>query len=126
MLIRPERAEGAQGKNVVIGETRPKNVNDKILAKEVVLEKALDGKELIKITVKAKVPGGKKVLLLLEVGLLSRTDRSDRFRRPVRPVRPRADRELSSPSTRKRVLGSRMCQRFKGRWLLSNQPLANF
>ena len=58
MLIRPEQAEGAQGKNVVIGETRPKNVNDKILAREVVLEKAPDGKELIKITVKAKVPGG--------------------------------------------------------------------
>jgi len=43
---------------VVIGEARPKNVNDKILAKEVVLEKAPDGKELIKITVKAKVSGG--------------------------------------------------------------------
>ena len=58
VLIRPEQAEGAQGKNVVIGETRPKNVNDKILAREVVLEKAPDGKELIKITVKAQVPGG--------------------------------------------------------------------
>ena len=42
---------------MVIGETRPKNVNDKILAREVVLEKAPDGMELIKITVKAKVPG---------------------------------------------------------------------
>ena len=126
VLIRPKQAKGAQGKNVVIGETWPKNVNDKILDREVVLEKAPDGKELIKITVKAKVPGGKKVLLLLQVGLLSRTDRSDRFCRPVRPVSPRADRELSSPSSRKRVLGSRMCQRFKGRWLLRNQPLASF
>ena len=60
VLIRPEQAEGAQGKNVVIGETRPKNVNDKILDREVVLEKASDGKELIKITVKAKVPGGQE------------------------------------------------------------------
>ena len=58
VMIQPEQAEGAQGKNVVIGETRPKNVNDKILDREVVLEKAPDGKELIKITVKAKVPGG--------------------------------------------------------------------
>ena len=41
---------------MVIGEARPKNVNDKILAREVVLEKAPDGKELIKITVKTQVP----------------------------------------------------------------------
>ena len=61
---------------MVIGEARPKNVNDKILAKEVVLEKAPDGKELIKITVKLKCPGGKRVLLPLQVDLLSRTDRS--------------------------------------------------
>ena len=57
VLLRPKQAEGAKGKNVVIGETRPKNVDDKILAREVVLEKAPDGKELIKITVKAHVPG---------------------------------------------------------------------
>ena len=60
VLLWPEQAEGAEGKNVVIGETRPKNVNDKILAREVVLEKAPNGKELIKITVKAKVPGGQE------------------------------------------------------------------
>ena len=60
VLIRPEQAEGAEAKNVVFGETRPKNVNDKILAREVVLEKAPDGKELIKITVKAHVPRGQE------------------------------------------------------------------
>jgi len=60
VLIRPEQAEGAEGKNVVIGEARPNNVNDKILAREVVLEKAPDGKELIKIAVKAQVPGGQE------------------------------------------------------------------
>ena len=37
VLLRPEQAEGAKGKNVVIGETRPKSVDDKILAREVVL-----------------------------------------------------------------------------------------
>ena len=68
VLLRPEQAEGAEGKNVVFGETRPKNVDDKILAREVILEKAPDGKELIKITVKAKCPAGKKVLLPLQVG----------------------------------------------------------
>ena len=58
ILIRPEQAKGAKGKNVINGEPRPKNVNDKILAREVTLEKAPDGKELLKITVKASRPGG--------------------------------------------------------------------
>ena len=81
VLIRPEQAEGAKGKNVVIGETRPKNVDDKILAREVVLEKAPDGNELIKITVKAHVPGGQE----------SSSDAASRLAvqdRPVRPVSP--------------------------------------
>ena len=43
VLLWPEQAKGVVGKNVVIGEARPKNVNDKILAREVVLEKAPDG-----------------------------------------------------------------------------------
>src|SRR6185503_21129236 len=53
VLIRPEQAEGAKGKNVIIGEPRPKNINDKIQTREVTLEKTLDGKESLKITVKA-------------------------------------------------------------------------
>ena len=57
VLIRPEQAEGAKGKNVIIGEERPKNVNDKILAREVVLEKTPDGKESLRITLKASRPG---------------------------------------------------------------------
>ena len=58
VLIRPEQAEGAKGKNMIIGEERPKNVNDKILAREVVLEKTSDGQESLKITLKASRPGG--------------------------------------------------------------------
>ena len=78
VLIRPEQAEGAKGKNVIIGEERPKNVNDKILAWEVVLEKTPDGKESLKITLKASRPGGQ-------------TSSSQNSSRPVtqaRPVRP--------------------------------------
>ena len=63
----------------MIGETRPQNFDDKILAKEVVLEKAPDGKELIKITVKANVPGRQ------EGASSSRPAVQDR---PVRPVSP--------------------------------------
>jgi len=58
VFIRPEQAAGAKGKNVIIGEGRPKNVNDKILAREVVLEKTPDGKESLRITLKASRPGG--------------------------------------------------------------------
>lgn len=42
---------------MIIGEERPENVNDKILASEVVLEKSLDGKESLEITVKVLGPG---------------------------------------------------------------------
>ena len=47
-------------KNVIIGEPRPKNVNDKIQAREVTMEKTLDGKESLKITVKVSRPGGQE------------------------------------------------------------------
>ena len=58
VLIRPEQAEGAKGKNIIIGEPRPRNVNDKILARKVTLEKTPDGKESLKITVKASILNG--------------------------------------------------------------------
>ena len=89
----------------MIGETRPQNFDDKILAKEVVLEKAPDGKELIKITVKAHVPGGQEGA--------SSSSRPAVQDRPVRPISLRADQGLSSLSARKWVLGSGMCQRFR-------------
>jgi len=116
VLIRPEQAEGAKGKNVVIGEIRPKHADDKILAREVVLEKAPDGKELIKVTVKAQVPGRQEG----SSAAASRPAVQDR------PVSPRADQRLSSPSARKWVLGSGMSRRFRGRLLFRNQPLVNF
>ena len=47
------QAEGAKGKNVVIGDPRPMNVNDKILAREVVKEKTSDGEQTLKITIRA-------------------------------------------------------------------------
>jgi len=53
ILILPEQAEGEKGKNVIIGEPRPKNVNDKILAREVTLGKTPNGKDSLKITIKA-------------------------------------------------------------------------
>ena len=51
MLIRPEQAERAKGKNVVIGDLRPMNTSDKILAREVIKEKSDDGKDTLKIII---------------------------------------------------------------------------
>jgi len=41
VLLRNKQAEGAKGKNVVIGEVRQKNADDKILDREIVLKKLL-------------------------------------------------------------------------------------
>jgi len=60
VLIRPEQVEGAKGKNIIIGEPRPKNINDKIQAREVTMEKTPDREESLKITVKASRPGGQE------------------------------------------------------------------
>ena len=60
ILIRPDQADGAKGKNVVIGDPRPMNANDKILAREVVKEKTDDVKDTLKITIRAPRLGGGK------------------------------------------------------------------
>jgi hypothetical protein len=44
MLIRPEQVEAAQGKNVVIGEKRTITTDEKVLSREVVVEKPLMAK----------------------------------------------------------------------------------
>ena len=47
VLIRLEQAKGAKGKHVVIGDPRPMNIGDKILAREVIKEKTDDGKDTL-------------------------------------------------------------------------------
>ena len=101
-------------KNVIIGEPRPKNVNDKILARKVTSEKTPDGKESIKITVKASRPEGKRVPHETRVGLPSRHDRSDQSPLPVRPVSQKAEPKLSSLRAQKWVLGKSTSQWCKG------------
>ena len=87
MLIRPDQAEGAKGKNVIIGYERPLTIDNKILARKVIQEKAPNGKKNMRIILKPRTLGGKEVLLQA-TGLLLSRDRSNRFLRPVRPVRP--------------------------------------
>ena len=116
VLLRPEQDEGAQGKNVVIGDPRPMNANDKILAREVVPEKTPDGKPTLTIFVNAPKPGGQA----------SSSSQSAVQARPVRPVsstgqtgsndlsdRPREQPRTLNRSVRKRVLGRQMCQNYK-------------
>ena len=50
ILIRPEQADKAQGKNVIIGEPRVAQNVEKNLGRKVVLEKDDEGKNKLKIT----------------------------------------------------------------------------
>ena len=100
-------------KNVIIGEPRPKNINNKIQTREVTMEKTHDGKESLKITVKASRPGGQESSSQKTFGLQLRHDQSDRPPQLVRPVRQKASSEFSSLSARKKVLGGLMSQRCK-------------
>ena len=58
VLIRHDQAEGAKGKNMVIGDDRPLTVDNKILAREVIQEKAPDGKKNLRIMLKPRILGG--------------------------------------------------------------------
>ena len=111
VLLRPEQAEGAQGKNVVIGDPRLMNANDKILAREVVAEKTPDGKPTLRIFVNAPKPGGqtssssqravqeKPVIPVSPTGQTGPTgqtrsnDRSDRPREQHRTFKPKRPKE---------------------------------
>ena len=58
VLIRPDQAEGAKGKNVIIGDDRPLTVDNKILAREVIQEKTPDGKKNMRIILKPRTLRG--------------------------------------------------------------------
>ena len=58
VLIRPDQAEGAKGKNMIIGDDRPLTVDNKILAREVIQEKTPDGKKNLRIILKPRTLGG--------------------------------------------------------------------
>jgi hypothetical protein len=59
VLIQPEQVEAAKGKNLVIGKKCTITTEEKILSREVVVEKTVDGKESLKITIKAPTLGGR-------------------------------------------------------------------
>jgi hypothetical protein len=53
VLVRPKQAEETWGKNVIIGEKCTITTDEKVLSREVVVEKTTDGKQSLKITIKA-------------------------------------------------------------------------
>ena len=102
VLIRPEQAERAKGKNVFIGDPRPMDTSDKILAREVIKEKTDDGKDTLKIIVRNPRLRGQ--------GSSPPENWSAEQARPVRPVSPTGQTALVtfpgllSQSVRKWVL----------------------
>ena len=88
---------------MIIREEKTKNINDKILAREVIKEKTDDGKDTLKITIRNPRLGGQ--------GSSPPENRSAAQARPVRPVSPTGQTGLatvpglSSQSVRKWVLG---------------------
>ena len=104
-------------------EARPKNVNDKILAREVVLEKAPDGKELIKITVKAQVSGGQES----SSDAASQPAVQDRPVRPVSPTGPPQGRPRTfKPKRPEEGTWKQNVPKIQEGLLLRNRPLASF
>jgi hypothetical protein len=57
VLVQPHQVEATKGKNVVVGEAKP-DLRRKELTREVAYEKTPDGRETLKITVKASGLGG--------------------------------------------------------------------
>ena len=120
-----EQAKGAKGKNVVIGDPRPMNVNDKILARKVVKEKTADGERTLKITIRAprleghgSSPSGSRVA--------TQAQSADRLLKPVPPAgqtSPVTVPGLSSRSIRKWVLGRPTRQRCREGLLFRSLPL---
>ena len=78
VLILPDQAEGAKGKNVIIRDDRPLTVDNKILARKVIQEKAPDRKKIFRIILKPRTLGEQKSS--------SSGDRSAAQPRPARPV----------------------------------------
>jgi hypothetical protein len=80
VLVRPDQAESTKGKNVIISKEMPRSYEDKIWSREVVLEKAANGKNVLKITVKSSElggGGGKPAIQSKIRALFSRTHKAD-------------------------------------------------
>jgi hypothetical protein len=123
VIIRPDQAEGAKGKNMIIGEDQPLTVENKILAREVIQGKAPDGKKNLRIIFKPHTLGGQEGS--------SSGDRSASQPRPVRQVLVAGQTALavsprrSSLSIRKWVRGRLISRRCRIKSQIRSLPLVN-
>ena len=60
VLIRPDQAKGAKGKNMIIGDDRLLTVDNKILAREEIQKKIPDGKKNLRIILKPRTLRGQE------------------------------------------------------------------
>jgi len=123
VLIRSDQAEGAKGKNVIIGDKRTLTVDNKILAREVVQEKAPDGKKNLRIILRPCAPRGKEGSSL--------GNRSAVQPRPVRPVLVACQTALAvspgrlSLNVRKWVHGRQISRRCRVKSQIKSPPLVS-
>jgi hypothetical protein len=59
VLIRPSTTDKGKGKEIIIGNAREADENNKISCRKVVAEKTPDGGETLKVTITASGTGGK-------------------------------------------------------------------
>jgi hypothetical protein len=60
VLIRPSTADKGKDKEVIIGNSREADENNKISCRKVVAEKTPDGRETLKVTITNSGTGGKR------------------------------------------------------------------
>jgi hypothetical protein len=60
VLIRPNTADKGKGKEVIIGNAREADGNNKVSCRKVVAEKTPDGGETLKVTIMTSGTGGKR------------------------------------------------------------------
>jgi hypothetical protein len=90
MLNRPEQAEATKDKNVVIGEKHTITTDEKILSREMVVEKTVDGKKSLKITIKAPTLRGQ-----VRAKIVEESARQPEASQPARLVWPGAPSAIS-------------------------------
>ena len=59
VLIRPSTTDKGKGKEVIIGEVRKADKNNKISCRKIMAEKTPDGRETVKITITTSNTGGR-------------------------------------------------------------------
>src|ERR1041385_7085898 len=91
VLIRPDIAELANKNNMVIGESRKENEDNRNSGRQVVLDKQPDGKEVIKITIKNPTLGGQPQV---------QEDAHDKF---VKPKNSEVGKGKRNEARRKRI-----------------------